>query len=282
MWRKWALGVFVAGLILAGCQSTDEVSKFAANAGTTLQEGQSVLKDWGESCVREKLAQSSFSDFDSQRSEAEAACKSSNDVQNDQLAIANALSKYFSALSQLAAGTSSTAQVSDAQAALSSASSSTPHYEQVVGFIGKWYTQTYTIKKVAGDVQAADSAVAALTGAQADVIEKNYAKRLDREQDTLRQRYTSFLGHVQRTPDLKAAEPVVTVMFNSQWQADTRELDAKRAAAAAYVDALRKIRDGHHALAQKNISYTAPGLRGLLGPYTAVLQNALMTIHKAF
>ena len=54
------------------------------------------------------------------------------------------------------------------------------------------------------------------------------------------------------------------------------------AAAAAYVDALHKIRDGHHALAQKNISYTAPGLRGLLGPYTAVLQNALMKMHKAF
>jgi len=281
MVRKWALCAVVVGLALTGCTTTDEVSKFAANASAALEQGQAVVKDWKQSCVREHLAEAPISEFDSSQESAEKACASSNGVETDQLAISKALGSYFTALSQLAAGTASTAKAKEAPEALTSSKSPSPQYKQIIDLVSKWFTKVYTQKKLAEDVAAADGAVGALAEAQAAVVEKEYSKQLDSEQEALRQRYTSFLGHVQRTPELKSAEPVVTVLFRDHWDSDVRTLESKRAAAKAYVEALHKIRDAHHALSQKSGRFKAEEMSGLLGPFTADIQNALAILRKA-
>ena len=282
MVRKRALCAVVIGLALTGCTTTDEVSKFASNASAALEQGQSVVKDWGQSCVRKSLAEAPIGEFDSSQEAAEKSCASSHDVETDQLAISKALGAYFTALSQLAAGTASTAKAKDAPESLSASSDSGPQYKQVLGLVSKWFTKVYTQKKLSEDVVAADGAIGALTDAQAAVIEIEYGKRLNSEQEALRQRYTSFLGHVKRTPELKSAEPVVTVLFRDHWDSDVRTLESKRAAAKAYVEALHKIRDAHHALSQKSGRFKAEELSGLLGPYTAGLQNDLAILRKMF
>jgi hypothetical protein len=266
--RKRALWIVTVGLALASCTTTDEVSKFAANASAALQQGQAVVKDWKQSCVREHLAEAPISEFDSSQESAEKACASSNGVETDQLAISKALGSYFTALSQLAAGTASTAKTNDAPKSLSSSSGCGPQYNLILDLVSKWFTKEYTQKKLAEDVQAT-------------VIEREYRKQLTSEQEALRQRYTKFLGHVKRTAELKSAEPVVTVLFRDHWDSDVRALATKRAAAAAYAEALHKIRDGHHALAQKSGRFTTRELRGLLGPFTADIQNDLATLRKA-
>ena len=281
MVRKWALCAVVVGLALTGCTTTDEVSKFAANASAALEQGQAVVKDWKQSCIREHLAEAPINEFDSRQKQAEEQCKGPNDVGTDQLAISKALGSYFTALSQLAAGTASTVKAKDEPKALTTSSSSDPQYKQIIDLVSKWFTEVYTQKKLAEDVAAADGAVGALAEAQAAVVEKEYSKQLDSEQEALRQRYTSFLGHVQRTPELKSAEPVVAVLFRDHWDSDVRALEAKRAAAAAYVEALHKIREGHHALAQKGGRFKADEMSGLLGPFTADIQNALAILRKA-
>ena len=279
--RKRALWIVTVGLALASCTTTDEVSKFAANASAALEQGQAVVKDWKQSCVREHLAEAPISEFDSSQESAEKACASSNGVETDQLAISKALGSYFTALSQLAAGTASTAKANDAPKSLSSSSGCGPQYNLILDLVSKWFTKEYTQKKLAEDVHAADGAIADLTDAQATVFEREYSKQLTSEQEALRQRYTKFLGHVKRTAELKSAEPVVTVLFRDHWDSDVRVLETKRAAAAAYVEALHKIRDGHHALAQKSGRFTTGELRGLLGPFTADIQNDLATLRKA-
>jgi hypothetical protein len=282
MVRKRALCAVVIGLALTGCATTDEISKFASNASAALEQGQAVVKDWKQSCVREHLAEAPFDEFDSQQAQAEQACKSSIGVETDQLAISRVLEAYFTALSQLAAGTASTARVHDAPEALADATSPGPQYKKILDFVSRSFTKVYTQKKLAEDVKAADEAIGALTDAQAAVIQKEYSKQLNSEQEALRQRYTSFLGHVKRTPELKSAEPVVTVLFQDHWDSDVKRLEAKRAAAAAFVEALHKVGDAHHALALKGDRFTAEEMRGLLGPYIADIQYALAMLRKAF
>lgn len=276
--------VFV--LLVSGCVSTDAVSKFATQSSQALAQGQPIVEDLEASCIRQHLAEQDipadlkklFDPSAVKVAAADPACVDYAAVQPGLLALLKVMTDYFTALSQLAStGTASTGKSASTNAQTAKTSNSDSNVlsalTNISTFLGQVATNGYREKQLAHDIEARDPDVAIVISALKEVVQGRYEKhQLDSEQNSITQAYLGLLS--------KTSDPAIRALFRNQWQADVALIDAKRAAADAFVKALDTIQEGHNKLATNAGKINPKDLPALIQPYTDSLSNLAPSLQK--
>jgi hypothetical protein len=272
---------FAAILVASSCSSPVAVATFAAGAQKAVDQGQVVFADLPNSCERREA---------DRRSDAEVLVDTSPGVliparcagfvtQREALVKASSvLSDYFQVLNQVASfGTSSlgTTASSDAQQLESEAHlKDSGGLSALAGILVQAATESYQRKRLAEHIRAANTPIQNVTLAFAQIALEDYQNGLLlTEETTLRERYGDFAEHATGRKD-----PVV-FLLRARWQEDMSGLVQRRAAVAAYVLALEKVRKGHQELADQAAKLNSRELSAALAPYTTSLESLASSIH---
>jgi hypothetical protein len=287
--RHRALGpsILVPALLLQSCTSPQAVASFSGNAEKTVAGGIALFADIHGSCVRRHtavgplrpnffpaglLAASTgsppeFPQCAAFASQGEALAKASE-----------VLSAYFHTMQQLASFNSTTVSGPGEQAASSIALASGLNYTQadsvskLASLLTEAFTERYRQRDLVKVLSQADSSVAALTRAFEEIVVKDYEGLLREEQQTLAAEY-------QAVADVKA--PATILLLNRAYADDLNDLNRRKGAAEAYVQALRQVRDGHHTLATNaRRGFSGKELAAALQPYTDKLEGLLPTFDR--
>ena len=272
---------FAAILVASSCSSPAAVATFAAGAQKAVDQGQVVFADLPTSCERREA---------DRRSDAEILVDTSPGVpiparcagfitQRDALVKASSvLSDYFQVLNQVASfGTSSlgTTASSDAQQLESDAHlKDSGALSALVGILVQAATEGHQRKRLAEHIRAANTPIQNVTLAFSQIAVEDYQNDLlANEERTLRERYSDFAEHAAGKND-----PIV-FLLRARWQQDMNGLVQRRAAVAAYVLALEKVRKGHQELADQAGKLNSRELGAALAPYTTSLESLASSIH---
>ncbi len=287
---RWRLGTFIillqATLILQSCAAPQAVATFSADAQKALDQGSATFKDIHASCVRRHEDAAPIAPIFMPAAPKEASSGSGDEIpqctvfarQGDALAKAsNVLSAYFRALQQLAAFNSSTVSGPGQQAAASAAVAAQLKPVQVdsisklANLVTELFTQQYQQRRLLHVLLEADPSITSITQGFADIASKDYVGLLAEEQQTLAARYQG----VSESKGLAS-----TLLLNRAYSEDLNTLKRRKAAAEAYVEALRSIREGHHQLAESAKRLNAKQLTAALQPYTEKLEGLLPALQQ--
>jgi len=280
--------LLLAALLLQSCASPQAVASFAGNAEKTLDGGAALFGDIHASCVRRHRAAAPLSPIFFPAALQAASSGEPPEIpqcaafapQGEALGKASqVLSAYFRAMQQLASFNSTTVSGPGEQAASSIAMASGLSFTQVdstsklANLLTQAFTERYRQGNLVKMLSQADPSIASVTQAFEDIVAKDYEGLLREEQQTLAAEY-------QAVADMKA--PATVLLLNRAYAGDLDQLNGRKAAAKAYVEALHQIREGHHALAQNARSLKAKELAAALQPYTDKLQGLLPIFEKRF
>jgi hypothetical protein len=287
--------------------SSKAVSKFAASAVVSLEQGAAIFQDMQDSCVRTKEAQRRIDEFVAFDADARQTCKTS--VHQDQLGEASkVLTDYFSTLGELASAGASAAAMNAMQedksgaagsktsAAGSKAGATAVAAHETAGgidfdalqtassalanLVASGVTNGVKERKLEGALGQANESVARITQALGNVVQNDYIDLLlvdERNKQAIRfQKYAE-----NRTPPASLSD---LLNLNMQWAQVTAAIEARRSSARAYVLALRKVRDGHAALlAQVKMHKTSDkDLEPVISTYWLALADLGPKIAKGF
>ena len=292
--RISGLGFFIvlATLGLPGCTSTEAVAAFADSAEKALQQGPALFRDIHDSCVRRHAdAQAITALYLPGASEPAASTPASasgvsnqNGVctpfasQGDALASASGiLASYFGALQQLAAFNTTTVSTPGEHAAESAGYAAkfsviqTDSLTKLTGFITQAFTEKYKRGALAQYLRDADPSVASVTRGFEDIVSQDYKGLLGEEQQTLTARYQN-VGAIN--------DRATILLLNRAYTGDMNDLARRKAAADAFVEALKQIRAGHHELAQNVGHLHGKELSMALHSYAAKLQALTADLQK--
>jgi hypothetical protein len=238
-----------------------------------------VFGDLGGSCLRVKALEGGIGTFAVVRSDpgCDAVAKQAQGAK----AAAEILSAYFSALNAVATGGGAKSEVRDVTALAAQATaavSASPAAQGAVAAISQFLlvTATGTRKAKDGtkDLDEANRNVSAVTEALAAIVRTNY---LDQElADEERKLAVHYKEYAQAHP-----EGAVVVQLDARWQADQRELAARRTGAESVILALAAIRQGVATVASDRHPGKAGELQRVLKPYTTQIQALVPQLQKA-
>lgn len=280
-------------LSVAGCVTTDAVSKFATQSSQALAQGQPIFEDLEASCIRAHLAEQAipanvkdlFDTNDATTAAAAPDCTDYAAVQPGLLATLKVLTDYFTALSQLAStGAASTGKNSSNDAGTAKTSNQTAKTTNLTtdalsavaslsAFLGRVATSGYQEKHLVDDLKTTDNDVTIVANALSDIVKKRYEDhQLESEENDIQQANLTLLG--------KTDDSAVRALFRNQWREEVALIATKKAAADAFVKALDNIRDGHKALATETDNLKAKDFPALIQPYTDSLSNLIPALQK--
>lgn len=304
--------LLLTALLFAGlhtsCGPDDAVGKFAGSSVSSLQKGDLVLSDMTASCQRTVQAQQPIDQFavDPETAQSLQICVDHIHA-SSALDVSRVLVAYFSALGELAS--SGTAAKPAAQQAKQSAGAipakasapaakrdkpTEPAKAEVVAdlpdagsaageiakILDQFATENLRHKTIKRALASADPAVAQLTQTLEDTVQQDYVNELlGNERDKLANRFS----RLAKNPEPKPAFGDLLTL-NGQWVQVTAGLDARVAAAHAYIQALRQIRNGHAALVrQLSTGKLRPkDIGAALEPYAASLAELQPQIGRPF
>jgi hypothetical protein len=268
-------------LVLSSCSSPVAVAEFAANAHNALDQGQVIFADLPNSCERREADRKTDSEMlvDLSPGVPTPPRCAGFVTQRDALVKASAvLTGYFEALNQVASfGTSAlgtTASANAQQLAAEAGLKDGGALSALAGILVQAATDGYRRKRLAAHIRAANTPIQNVTLAFAQIAVEDYQNGLLlSEETTLRERYGDFAQRKAGRND-----PVV-FLLRARWQEDMSGLVQRRAAVAAYVSALEKVRQGHQELADQTGKLNSRDLRTALAPYTTSLESLASSIH---
>lgn len=283
-WRTWflSLGIFIAAalLSLAGCTSPQAVAIFADSAQKVLDQGPPLFHDLHDSCIRRHTGAEKIVPVflpTSPTPPTSPVC-SPFAQQGDALAKASdILSAYFRAMHELASFDTSSVSTATEQAAENAATGAQLNDVQIdsvgklAGLITQIFTEHYQRSRLMSYVRTADPAVASVTQGFETIVSKDYESLLHEEQQTIAARYQNVVD-----PQNLAA----VLLLNRAYTDDVNEINRRKAAADAYVEALKQIREGHHKLTEKGGHLNVKELGLALASYTTRLQALLPIVQK--
>lgn len=269
-------------LLATACTAPDDVRKFAALSAEATAQFPALANDLAGSCVRKQLADRPITEIEQTDDAARTACKEFFDLQPRLATALAVLTDYLNALHELAsdravnfdAETGRAAQALQQTGVFGSAPADA--VKSLAGFLAKAAGSRYQKRQLAEALKSTDADIDALTKALMTIVDQDYPRVLDNEQNALRERYRGFLVE-DRTKN-----PVAILMVKDKWNTDLESLNRRRTAARDCREILRRIRDGHHALAEaaerKDEKAVAAATQPHLGPIRALLGN----FQKAF
>jgi hypothetical protein len=285
-WRRIDLPVagcvcFAAILVASSCSSPVAVAAFASSAQKAVDQGQVIFADMPNSCERRDADRKRDSDILVDMSPGipvPARCTGFVSQRDALLKSSVVLADYFEVLNQVASfGTSNlgTTATSDAQQLETDAHlKDSGGLSTLAGILVQAATEGYQRKRLAEHIKAANTPIQNVTLAFAQIAVDDYQNDLLlNEERTLRERYGDFAA-------LAAGrnEPMV-FLLRARWQEDMSGLVQRRAAVAAYVSALEKVRKGHQELADRAGKLNSRDLTKSLAPYTKSLETLASSIH---
>ena len=297
----------VLAAFLVSCVSSDEVAAFASNAAKALDQGTAIWDDIPASVLRRlcdaNMAKLEF-DFKPdtevcisnaiEKDDFETARKERDDL----VAVQKVLIDYFTAINQLAAfgktSDSDTKSKDDAAQAGKAATglakgkqlTSGDEANAITGLAGimvNMFSAGYKVRHLTREVEEGDKAVAVIADALKRIVKTDYmfdpqylsapdktgpASLLDLEANRMRREYR----------DTNEGELVLRI----SWTDQVAKLSARNCAAKSYVDALQKIKLGHHELAKHANQLRARDLALTLEPYTTSLEGLISNVQKVF
>lgn len=260
---------------------------FAGNAEKATEEGAALFADIHGSCVRRHMAAAPVTatffpatlQIASPTAPPEeipqcAAFASEGEALQQ---ASKVLSAYLRAMQQLASFNSISVSGPSGQTGSNLALVSGLNYTQMdslsklaavltEAFAGRY--QQHDLDKV---LSQTDASIAALTQGFEEVIAKDYEGLLREEQQTLPAQY-------QAIADVK--NPATVLLLNRAFSDDLNELNRRKAAAGAYVEALQQIREGHHMLAQMTKGGKPKNLALVLQAYTDKITALLPALER--
>ena len=267
---------------MASCTTPEAVRQFTAAAKDSTALFPPVARDITASCIRTQMAERPLTEIADVGPQAMAACKPLADQEPNLLGALKVLTAYFAALNQLAGDglASYDKEIDQFAASIQSAGAlGAPEVKAVKGlakFLLDAAASGYQRKHLGHALKAADADVAVLTGALGKIVEADYGRLLNIEQDALRTRYREALV-ADKNPST-----VAQALLQERWRADLATLDGKRRAAKDVAAMLEKIRDGHHKLAEQVDHWTTPEFIKTLNPYTAGIRDLAADFRTAF
>jgi hypothetical protein len=141
---------------------------------------------------------------------------------------------------------------------------------KLASLVTRAFTEGYQRRHISEYLRTADPAVADITQGL-DLVTKTYLDFLHEEQQTTTARYQS-VGDGTRD--------AVLFLLNHSYSEDIAEISRRRAAATAFRDALKDIREGHHQLLVNAKHLSAKQLSVALEPYTSKLDGLLPTLQN--
>ncbi len=250
-------GCLLIALVAASlsCAPPQTVATFAEAAGAAVARGTPIFSDLYDSCVRRHDAAAPIAAVYSLKAEKSvsdpagsgaSACTVFAGERDALIRMATVLSAYFRAMQQLAefGASSVTAPGTEAGAGAASAASlslvQVDSVSKLSGLLVEVFTSGYQHERMATLLRTADPHVAVITQGLEKVAGSDYLSLLDEEERTLKRRYQRAGG---------TSETAVILLLDRAYSEDMRQLQQRRASAAAYVEALQQIRDGHGKLA---------------------------------
>jgi len=293
--------VFISAVCLISCASADAVATFAGDAAKSLNQGSAVFNDFPASVVRRDCAANVESrGFDIKP--ADEACvmtsleqanlTSAKKDRDDILAVQRVLIDYFNALQQLAAfgkaTDSSGKSKSDASSGSSSANNlktsgkltSSDEVKAITGLgalVVKAFSAGYRDRQLSRDLKDADDAIGKITDALTHIVKDDY------EYDPARPELASLLNQeAHRMSEQYKDADGSPMLLRVSWTDRSTKLLARSGSAESYVEALNKIKGGHHKMATQPTQFKARSLAAGLQPDISGLESLIPQISKAF
>ena len=278
--------LLTTSFLVLSCAPPQAIATFAGDAGKTFDGGIPLFADIHDSCLRRHTAAASISpNF------LPAALQAANSAappeipqcavfvpQVEQLTKASkVMSAYFLAMQQIASFNTTGMNGQAEQTASNIGAVSGLNLTQVdsVSKLAHVLTQALTEHYRQADLvkllSQADPSIASVTEAFADIASKDYDGLLREERQTLASQY-------QAVADVKA--PATIFLLNRAYADDINQLDTRKAAAEAYVEALRQIREGHHELTKSAKSLKTKKLTAALQTYTQKIEALLPVLAR--
>lgn len=278
------IGVCLFALLVYSCQTPDAMAKFAQQAADDIAKGPAVFNDLTASCERRTVGNAALRPA-WETTDAPAAvspqCSEFSTQSRPVLADSDALRNYFQALKEVASFGS--AGEKSARGGAGGGPKNPPALAEnladassLAQLTGKLVGERYQRKHLKQIVQQADPDVAAITTALQQIARKQYGDELRLEQEDLTDRFIAF----QKKGD--ADNPAILYSLNYIYRREISDIDQRRASANAYMDALAKVRAGHHELASGNDKLGLKELEAAADRYSAELEQLGNIISKKF
>jgi len=274
----------LAACLAGSCTSPQAVATFADNAQKALGQGPELFRDLQASCVRrhqdaQPIVAVYLPPAASAPGQADvpAVCHAFGPQGDALIQASGVLTAYIKAIQQLAAfNTSSVSSQSESAAenAATAAQLNTVQIDSIgklTGFVAQAFTAHYQRRHLVEYLRQADSSVSSVTQGFQDIVGKDYESLLAEERRALGFRY-------QQAGDV--SDRATILLLNRAYIADLQELDRRKAAADAYVQALGLIREGHHQLALNAGHLGSKQLSLAVASYDTKLQALLPQLQK--
>lgn len=272
---------------LSSCTGPETVSSFSASAQQALSGGPLLFADIHDSCLRRQAVRPSapvaqaFAPAGSKNAPpaeppGAAACARFATEGEALTKVSSVVTDYFKAMQKLAGFDVSgviSANESAAENAATAAGLDSTQIESIgklANLITRVATQGYQHDRLITGLNDADPNIQSITTAL-DTIAKTYIDFLQEEQQTLTAEY-------QTVGDTK--DPAMLLILNRAYSEDIERIGERRAAANAYRDALKNIREGHHTLTRDAHYMNAKDLSKALQPYTSNLNGLIPILSK--
>ncbi|MBV8553538.1 MAG: hypothetical protein JOY54_19745 [Acidobacteriaceae bacterium] len=278
----WPLGALsVLGCVgLVGCAPPASIAAFSGAAATALEEGSPLFTDIHDSCVRRHVvstsAAPSFLPGTSTPGELAACAEFASEAQG--LAkVSGVVTAYFRTVQQLASFNGSNVSTVSETAAENAAAAAKWDASQIdsagklSSLVVRAVTDRYQTRRLALYFREAQPHAAVTLQALQDVLGKDYAGLLREEQQTLKSRY-------QRVS--YGQNPAVLLLLDHSYLQDIDQLNRRRQAAVAYVQALHEIDEGQTYLARAISKANATELTKTLDLYTSQIETLRPIIQK--
>jgi hypothetical protein len=280
--QRVPIAAVAAAILLSGCTAPQEVQQFTAAAKDAVKSLPALVRDIPASCVRRQLAQRPVAEIADIDDQATQACRSLSDLEPRLTGALDVLANYLNALGELASDQVVTydRQIDAFASSLQSTGAfQEPEVKATTGlakFLANAVSSGYQRKKIIETLDRADADLATLCDGMSRVIGADYVRVLQNEELALRSRYRDA---IQGDP---AKSPATALIIQEYWRRDLSVLNQKKAAAQSGVEMLRRIRDGHKALAAQANHWTAKDLVQKIAPYTGSIQTLLADYRKVF
>ena len=286
VWRRVSSPLALLA-VLWSCAAPEAVSSFSASAQQALSGGPALFSDIHESCLRRQALRPSaplFPAFVPPGSKdappagvpGAAVCARFAPQGQGLTKVSGVLADYFKAMQKLAGFQVSGVTAANEAGAENAASAAGLDYTQVVSIgklanlVTRLVTEGYQRSQLLTGLTDADPEIQTITTGL-DTVAKLYIDSLNEEQQTITAEYQTAGGTKDRG---------MLLLLNRAYSEDLEQVTQKRAAATAYRDALRNIRDGHHTLARDAHYMNAKELMKALQPYTSNLNGLIPSISK--
>lgn len=297
MRRALAGSALWSALLLGGCVQPVAVGKYATSANQTLLQFQSVANDIAASCMRLTTYQAASGHApdvgrDGWFSVAalDRHCASRDSAVKRVIGVSAVLAEYFAALQALAddGRTNTDSSAASFGNALAGAKAFSPAQSSAIAslaaFAGSAMSDGIRRRALTRAIETQNGNVQVVTDWLMNMVGVEFQTALANERTAADDYYHTAFAEAKRPGSdiVGSGDPLGSVVVQDVRLGRLRELNQKLDALAAYIQALKTVKEGHQQLYASRDHLDAQALAAELGDYTKRLSKVAKQLAKAF